>query len=628
VVVEELIAKVGLKFTGASEAKRFGRDLDSLKKKLEGFGKGAKLDFGGATSGLPKTIKDFEKATSAARRYRQELERSARVRPGGGYGPTVRPRPGRHPGGVVDASMSGAGVGLGRAGVAAGGAYTAGAVAKRAVKSSMDFERSMIEVTKATDATPQEREDYAKKLMKLATETGKNKEELAGMLSAAGFAGRPKDELMRFTEFGAKASSAWGTTPDATGQAMAEIGNIYEANQAEIERIGDQINTMADKSASKESDLLEILRRVGGTGRTAGMTSGDILGFGAGLKERGVQTEIASGGIEDYINFLKLGDEYSKGAEDGIKALGYTSDKLRKAFVAKPTATALEFLDKIKAIKDPMKRAEILTGIFGKTRQDDVERLASSSDKIRANIEMINNSANYKGSVTQQFFEQMQNDVSKIDQSLQQWDVLLKRLGDPLKQLLGYGAGKANAAADYIDDRTGNKTAKPSNVFDDLPGLDHLRPTGPTGVSSAAFDARFGNAAPSAYRRSIGTGRMPNVYRGKKGGLSLGYENSGSATTPTLGAGNFGLGGARGPAADWLNQGVRETATSNITNNTNVGNDQRTQSVTTTVNATGLAEVGALVKTQVQAGLASMGPSIVKANAIPTSGGTAASPAP
>lgn len=616
-VVEELIAKLGMRFTGSNEAKKFIRQIEDARKALKGLDKGFKVNFGGGASGLGKTTREFERAAAAARRFRQEAERAAKVRPGsGGYGPVPRQRPGRHPGGgLVDAGLSGAGVGLGRAGAAAAATYGAGAVAAKALKSSMNFERAMIEVTKATDATPTEREDYATKITRLARDTGKNKEELAGMLAAAGFAGRPKDELMRFTQFGAKASAAWGTTPEATGQAMAEIGNIYEANQAEIERIGDQINTMADKSASKESDLLEIVRRVGNTGKTAGMSTGDILGFGAGLKEKGVQTEIAASGIEDFINFLKLGSEYSTGAEAGLKAMGYTSDKLRKAFVARPTATALEFLDKINAIKDPMKRAERLTGIFGKTRQDDVERLASSSAKIRENIEMINNPANYKGSVTSQFFEQMQNDVSKIDQSLQQWDVLLKRMGDPLKQLLGYGAGKANAAADYIDDRTGNKTAKPSNAFDDLPGLDHLRPTGAT---SAEFDARFGNASPSAFKRTIGTNSMPNVYRGKKGALSLGYENSGRAATPTFGAGNFGLGGAQGPAADWLNQGVRETATSNITNNTNTGNDQRTQSVVVNQTVNGVPGVASAAAAGAKDGLSSMGASIVKGNSAAT----------
>jgi hypothetical protein len=116
--------------------------------------------------------------------------------------------------------------------------------------------------------------------------------------------------------------------------------------------------------------------------------------------------------------------------------------------------------------------------------------------------------------------------------------------------------------------------------------------------------------------------------RQPKGMPSIGYPTAGGSTAPSFGAGTFGLNGAGGKGASWMNQGAKETVTNNTTNNTDVGNDKRTQSVSVNVQATGLNEVGALVKAQVQAGLTSMGPSIVKANSIPTAGGTAASPSP
>ena len=618
-VIEELIAKLGFRATGGKEASAFLKDLEKIKKATKELGKDFRINLGGRTSGLGKVTAEIERATRAWRSYRIEAERASRVRPGGGrYGPGGR-IPGRRPvdDRVLEPGLAGAGLSPGRAGVIAGGAYTAGRIASAALRSSMSFERAMIEVTKATDANPAEREDYAKAITRLARDTGKKKEELAGMLAAAGFAGRPKDELMRFTAFGARASTAWGTTPEATGQAMAEIGNIYQANQAEIERIGDQINTMADKSASKEIDLLEILRRTGGTGKSAGLTSGDVLAFGAGLKERGVQTEIAASGIEDYFNFLKLGSEYSTGAEKGLKQLGYTSDALRKAFVANPSKTALEFLDKINAITNPMKRAEVLTGVFGKTRQDDVERLASSAPKIREYLDMINDPKNYKGSVITQFAEQLQNDVSKIDQASQQLDVLLKRLGDPMKQILGYGAGKMNSALDYIDDRKGNTSAAASNVFDDLPGLDYLK----SGPSMNQFLERFNNAAPSAMRRTFGTSAFPGMI-GKGNGARLGFGSAGTGAAPIFDKSNFGIGGGNG--LSWANQGLKETVVNNVTNNTNTGNDQRTQSVTIQQTVNGVAGVASAAAEGTQRGLASMGASVVKGNL--TSTGATTSP--
>lgn len=626
-IVEELVGRLGFKVAGLSDAQKFIKALEQARKAAKDAGKGLDTGLTGRNTGLNRVASDAERAAKALRNMRLEAEKASRVRfksgalgpggPGGAYSPTRYPGPGRG-GHLLDAAAAGSGMGLGRAGVAAAAAYGGGRVASRALGSSMDFERAMIEVTKATDATQAERAQYEKDLLRLARDTGQNKEGLAGMMAQAGFSGRPKNELLQFTRYGAMASTAWQTTPEATGQSLAEIGNIYEANQKRIEEIGDQINFAADSSASRETDLLEIVRRVGSTAKTAGMSSGDLLSFGAALKERGVQTEIAASGIEDFINFLKLGEEYSTGAGEGMKKLGYNSDKLRKAFVATPMETAIKFLEKIQSIKDPMKKAEVLTGIFGKTRQDDVERMSNAVGKMAEYRDKFNDQKQYGGTVLTQFAEQLQNDVSKIDQSTQQLDVLLKRIGDPMKQALGYGAEKLNKALDYIDDRKGNATGKASNFSDDLPGLGHLddksAAKATSAVAAASFAERFGAAPPLQARRSFlphsGAG-IPNAWRTKRGGLSLGYGNLGSTAdnAPSFSAGTFGIGGAKG--LDWANQSAQQTV-QNITNNSNVGNDQRQQSVTVNQTVNGVPGVAQSAAEGAKSALSAMGPSIAK----------------
>ncbi|MER2253422.1 phage tail tape measure protein [Methylorubrum podarium] len=633
-VVEELIGKLGLRATGLNEARKFIKALEDCKKAAKGAGDSLRHGFTGNTSGLGRVARDFDRAAAAARRFRTEAERASRVRPPssfggrGGYdGGSYSGRQSSRSGGggfPLEAGLSGAGFNV-RAGAAAATAYGAGRVVQSAARSSMDFERTMIEVKKATDADPAGRAMYEKAILRLARDTGKNKEDLARMLSAAAFAGRPKGDLVRFTEFGAKSATAWGTTPEATGKALAQIGNIYEANQAEIERIADQINTMADESGSSETDLMEIVRRVGGTFKTAGFKTGDPLALGATLLERGVEPEIAASGLESFVNFLKLGDKYSDGAGEAIQKLGTTSNKLKKDFAKAPLETALKFLDKINSIKDPSKRAEILTGGFGKERQDDVERMASSIDRMRVNLGKMGDEKLYRGSVMRQYAEQLEEDVSKIDQATQQIDVLLKRVGDPIKQGLGYGAEKMNKALDYLDDRTGNKAAKPSNFTDDLPGLEGLsaKPSVAAtakaigAITAASFADRFGAAAPMEGRRSFmphtGTG-IPRAYRKPGGVMSLGYGNLGATAdnAPSFGAGTFGIGGGQG--TEWMKQSMQQ-AVNNITNN---NQDQRQQSVTVNQTVNGVPGVAQAAASGVSNALSGMGPSIVKANPTPT----------
>ena len=143
-----------------------------------------------------------------------------------------------------------------------GTAYQVMDVARKAFASSVSMEREMYNVQRATDATGaalKKNEDF---ILDLARATGKTKEELAQMFAAGGFAGRPAHELQRYTEYAAKATVAWGTNAQETGQALAELGNIYDASQKRIEQIGDTINSVADSSASSEKDLRARPERV------------------------------------------------------------------------------------------------------------------------------------------------------------------------------------------------------------------------------------------------------------------------------------------------------------------------------------------------------------------------------
>ncbi len=407
---------------------------------------------------------EIERTTAALQR--QEAAGRAALRPGAG-------RLGRltdaieaerlnrrqlHQGGDGGGQVGGmlAGAGVARFGAAAAGiggaAYVVGDQLRRAGGSAISFERSMIEVGKATDSSGAELDAYGERILKLARDTGKTKEELSSMLASAGFAGRPKQELMDFTEYASKATVAWQTGAEETGQALAEIGNIYEANQKRIEEIGDAINTMADNSASKETDLLEFMRRAGASSRQAGISAEHMLAFGAAMKEVGVRNEVAATGFEALLNVMKLGEEFSKSAGKGLKALGVDSTKMRKAFVAKPVETMIGLLEKLDKVADPLKKAEIMTNLFGKEYQDDIAKLLNALPKLSQNLATMSDKAKLAaGGVRSQFAQNLDKDVSKIDRAMRSIDTLMKRAGDPIKERLGTAADALIQVVDRVE---------------------------------------------------------------------------------------------------------------------------------------------------------------------------------
>lgn len=325
-----------------------------------------------------------------------------------------------------------------------GGAFAAVDMAQRAFKSSLSMEREMYNVQRATDATSTSLKEQETFLLDLARQTGKTKEELAQLMAAAGFAGRPTRELAQFTEYASKATVAWGTSAAETGQAMAEIGNIYDATQKRIEAIGDAINTVADSSASSEKDLIEILRRVGGAGKMLGISAENMIAFGAALKEVGVGTEVASTGLNAMLTKIAVPDD---GFDEALKAAGINAKKFRKTVEKDATGAILQLLGALKKL-DGTKRMSVLKDLFGMEYADDIARLTGGFDRITKLIGIANDKAKTLGSVRQGFTLALEKDFNRIDRAQQSIDVMMKRMGDRLKEIGGAFADVINQSVD------------------------------------------------------------------------------------------------------------------------------------------------------------------------------------
>ena len=348
---------------------------------------------------------------------------------------------------------------VGRALGAFGGAFAAVDVARRAFKSSVSMEREMYNVQRATDASSQSLKEQEKFLLDLARSTGKTKEELAQLYAAAGFAGRPARELGRFTEYASKATVAWGTNAQETGQALAEIGNIYEANQNRIEAIGDAINSVADGSASSEKDLIEILRRVGGAGKMLGVSAENMLAFGAALKEVGVGTEVASTGLNAMLTKIAVPDD---DFDDALKLAGLKPKQFRKAVEKDATGAILQLLGALKKLEGT-KRISVLKDLFGMEYADDIARLTGGYDRIVKLLSIANDKTKTLGSVRNGFTIALEKDFNRLDRAQQSIDVVMKRVGDRLKEVGGAFADVINQSVD-ASEKAANRLDKLRDV--------------------------------------------------------------------------------------------------------------------------------------------------------------------
>jgi TP901 family phage tail tape measure protein len=322
---------------------------------------------------------------------------------------------------------------------------------KLATDQAISLERTMIEVGKATNASGDDLKAYEKSILDLSRATGKTKEEIGGIMAAAAFAGRPTQDLTRYTEYAAKATAAWGTSAEETGQALAEIANTYKASQSRLEEIGDAINHVADNAAARESDLIEFIRRSGAAGDQAGLSAEQTIAFGAAMKEVGVNTEVAANTFNTLMNMMALGNGFLDKSREGYAALGLNAEKVQKEFAKKPLETTVKLLERISKIKDPIKAAEIRTLLFGKEYQDNIAILSGNLGGLEKSLGLVADRSRYAGSVFSNFTTSINKDVGKIDRAARSIEVLGVRAGNAFKGIAGSVAEEINQVVDKIE---------------------------------------------------------------------------------------------------------------------------------------------------------------------------------
>lgn len=612
--VEELIAKLGFRLNGQAEVQKFIRLLEEARKGVKKLGetsKSAKFDVRTNVSGISRVTREFERAAAAARKFRQEAERAGRSRVGPGYHPGARPgRPGS------GASLPGEGGGGGYGAGAAAGAYAAG----RFTKGEMRFGAvaatagAVVAVKRFASLEDAARElgitaEQARSRVEADTETfraqaptlGVTAEKQLGIAKQFAAAGLEYDTAIKSVLPVAKTAKA----------AFSDLGPVAEAGIASVNNLkitvgdlGKAFDIMAKGGKEGQVELRDIAKALPevassaqklGISGTQGLTdivaaleigrktapSGDVAANNLyNLFEKIVSDEVGKAFKKQNIDLEK---EVKAGQEKGVTAFD----------------TVLELVKKATGGGDPFRVNEL----FGDMQaRNALTAILQNYDEFQSMRKRIGEQS--EGTVDRDYKEAMDRTSGDLDKFSAALDRAIGRLGEFLAPGVRAAANVATGALEGAEGKSPTPEQSKASV-DKLNRLFGTPPTyhgvlGPYGpgsdtpkISADAFAARFG-----------GGSSRPRMTMPQPSG----------PTAPSFG----GL----GDRMDWMKQGTQQT-TQNITNNTNTGNDQRTQTASVTVNASGLEAVGAAVLSKVQAGLSSMGASVVKGNTAATGASTA-----
>lgn len=292
-------------------------------------------------------------------------------------------------------------LGTGAALMGAGAALAAPLVL--ATRAAMGFEEAFADVRKVVDAPAPALAALQRELLNLTRYVPMTARNLTEIAAAAGQAGIPVVELTEFVRDAARVGTAFGISAAAAGDALAKLRTALELSQPQVRLLADAVNTLSNNLAATAPEILDVLRRVGATGKLLGLSGQQVAAFGSALLAVGTAPEVAATGLNALFSRLATASAQPKEFQRALGALGLTASGLQSALRRDAAGAITDFLRRLQAVPDRMERLRLLSGLFGQEYADDIARLVGSLATLDKALGLVRSPASYAGSALEEF---------------------------------------------------------------------------------------------------------------------------------------------------------------------------------------------------------------------------------
>ena len=272
------------------------------------------------------------------------------------------------------------------------------------ISAAIGFEESMADVRKVVDFdNKEELTSFGNEIKKLSREIPMSMNELAAITASGGQLGIAKKDLLEFTQVAAKMGVAFDISANEAGDSMGKLMNIFNTDIKGVTKLGDAINHLSDNSASKAAEVVEVLKRIGGTSQTVGITAEQAAALSAAFLSLGKTPELAATSSRTLLLQLKNIGTASPKAKEALESIGMSASDLEKAMSKNPQEAILSFLQAVKTMPNQDKQLEVLTDIFGRGFSSDIALLVNGLDTYKNTLKNVANETDYLGSMTKEF---------------------------------------------------------------------------------------------------------------------------------------------------------------------------------------------------------------------------------
>lgn len=331
-------------------------------------------------------------------------------------------------------------------GAAAAGTAILGALALP-VNAAIGFESKMADIRKVVDGLDDKKAfaQMSDDILTLSTQLPMAAEGIAEIVAAGGQAGIARSDLMQFANDAVKMGVAFDTTAEDSGQMMAQWRTAFKLTQDDVVVLADKINYLGNTGPANAKKISDIVTRIGPLGGVAGVASGEIAAMGATIAGMGVESEIASTGIKNFMLSLTAGNSATKAQKQALAFLKLNPKKLAEDMQKDSRGAMLKVLDSLAKVPKA-KQAAVMNALFGKESLSAIAPLLTNLDLLRTNFNRVTDAQEYGGSMQKEYASRaattenqlvlLKNSVNAISVTL--GDTFLPAVNEAAKAVMPY----------------------------------------------------------------------------------------------------------------------------------------------------------------------------------------------
>lgn len=302
-------------------------------------------------------------------------------------------------------------------------------------KAAVDWETAFTGVMKTVDASDAEYAQLADNIKQMATETASSKEDIAGVMEAAGQLGiTGVDNLTSFTKTMIELGDTTNISSDEAATALARFMNITGDDTANVERLGSAIVDLGNNFATDEASIVAMSTRLASAGSIAGLSSTEILALATAMSSVGIQAE--AGGTAMTQTLTSISQAVDAG-DDKLELLAQTAGTTASDFAAQwksnPVAALQEFIGGLSEMNAEGESTYTLLdelGMSGIRQSNMLQSLALASDQLTAAVETSDQAYEQNNALQDEASKRYETTAAKMSQAKEDIGNLAVEIGE------------------------------------------------------------------------------------------------------------------------------------------------------------------------------------------------------